>query len=172
MKFVTNALILCFLAGRVLTQNAGLTTELYSAETLKNLRIIQQAALKSDYALKQTAYLSNNIGPRLSGSAQAQRSIEYVAEELRKLGLEVRLQKLMVPHWVRGVETGELIEFPGMAEGTTQKVVLTAIGGSVATPTNGLVAEVVVVNNFEELNRLGPARSCGKDRDVQREVRP
>ena len=135
---------------------------LYSPQLLKELKQIQQAALESDYAYRQTAYLSNNIGPRLSGSPQAQRAVEYVAGEMRRLGLEVKLEKLMVPHWVRGVETGELVEFPGQAPQTTQKIVLTALGGSVATPAAGLTAEVVVVNNYKELETLGRNKVAGK----------
>jgi carboxypeptidase Q len=130
----------------------------YPSQLLNELKQLQQAALASDYALKQAAYLCNNIGPRLSGSPQAQRAVEYVAEEMRKLGLEVKLEKVMVPHWVRGVETGELTQFPGMARGTTQKIVLTALGGSVATPPGGLLAPVVVVNSFDELSALGEAK--------------
>src|SRR5258706_6771103 len=49
-----------------------------------------------------------------------------------------------------------------MAPGTTQKIVLTALGGSVATPSEGLTAEVVVVNNFDELTALGRNRVAGK----------
>ncbi|HJU56279.1 MAG TPA: M20/M25/M40 family metallo-hydrolase [Pyrinomonadaceae bacterium] len=135
---------------------------LYSPQLLSEMKRIQQAALESDYAYKQTAHLSNNIGPRLSGSPQAQRAVEYVADELRRLGLEVKLEKLMVPHWVRGLETGELVEFPGQAPQTTQKIVLTALGGSVATPAEGLTAEVVVVNDFNELQLLGRERVAGK----------
>ena len=126
------------------------------------MKQLQQAALNSDYALKQTAYLSNNIGARLSGSPKAQRAVEYVAAEMRKLGLDVRLQKLTVPHWMRGEERGELVEFSGMAPGTTQKVVLTALGGSVATPPNGSTAEVVVVENYDDLNQLGRKNVEGK----------
>jgi Zn-dependent M28 family amino/carboxypeptidase len=81
---------------------------------------------------------------------------------MRKLGLDVRLQKVMVPHWVRGVETGALIEWNGMAKGTTQKVVLTALGGSIATPENGLTAEVVVVDGWESLTALGRKGVEGK----------
>src|SRR5689334_18675064 len=115
----------------------------YPPQLLDEMKQLEQAALASDYALKQVAYLCNNIGPRLSGSPQAARAVEYVAGEMRKLGLEVKLEKAMVPHWVRGVETGALVEFPGMAAGTTQKVVLTALGGSVATPAEGTTAPVV-----------------------------
>ena len=103
-------------------------------ENTAELKQLQQAALKSDYAYRQTAHLSNNIGPRLTGSAQAEKAVEYVAAELKALGLEVQLEKVMVPHWVRGEETAALVEFPGMAPNTTQKIVLTALGGSVATP--------------------------------------
>lgn len=134
----------------------------YPPQLLEEMKQLQQAALSNDYALKQVAYLCNNIGPRLSGSPQAARAVEYVADEMRKLGLEVRLEKVMVPHWVRGVETGELTQFPGMAAGTTQKVVLTALGGSVATPAAGITAPVVVVNNFNELTALGEAKVKGK----------
>ncbi len=136
-------------------QTPSPTPQLYSAKTLSDLQKLQTAALDEDYALKQTAYMTYNIGPRLSGSPQAQRAVEWVADEMRKLGLDVRLQKVMVPHWVRGVETGALVEWNGMAKGTTQKVVLTALGGSVATPESGLTAEVVVVDSWESLAALG-----------------
>lgn len=134
----------------------------YTPQLLDEMKRLQQAALSNDYALKQVAFLSNNIGPRLSGSTQAARAVEYVADEMRKLGLDVRLEKVMVPHWVRGLETGELVQFPGMAAGTTQKVVLTALGGSVATPAIGIIAPIVVVNNFDELTALGEAKVKGK----------
>jgi acetylornithine deacetylase/succinyl-diaminopimelate desuccinylase-like protein len=134
----------------------------YPQPLVAELRQLQQAALNSDYAYRQVAHLCNNIGPRLSGSAQAARAVEYVAGEMRRLGLDVQLEKALVPHWVRGVETGELVEFQGQAPNTTQKVVLTALGGSVATPPEGVTAEVVVVNNFDELRQLGRERVSGK----------
>lgn len=138
------------------------TPEIYSAETMKALHDLQQAALASDYAYRQVAHLSNNIGPRLSGSRQAQKAVEYVAGELKRLGLEVQLEKVMVPHWVRGEETAALVRWPGQAENTTQKIVLTALGGSVATPPDGLTAEVVVVRDFDELKSLGKEKVAGK----------
>jgi len=134
----------------------------YSTQTLGELKKLQQAALASDYAWRQTAYLSNNIGPRLTGSAQAEKAVEYVAAELKALGLDVRLEKVTVPHWVRGEETAALVEYPGMADKTTQKIVLTALGGSVATPSTGLTAEVIVVGNFDERQSLGREKVAGK----------
>src|SRR5216683_8227823 len=77
----------------------------YSPQFVAEIKKVQQAAFESDFAYRQLAHLSNNIGPRLRGSAQAQAAVEYVAAELRQLGLEVQLEKVMVPHWVRGEET-------------------------------------------------------------------
>ena len=145
-----------------LSQPPAAPTVQYSPQFVAEIKRVQQAALESDYAYRQLAHLSDNIGPRLSGSPQAQAAVEYVAAELRKLGLEVQLEKVMVPHWVRGEETAALTDYPGMAQGTTQKIVLTALGGSTATSNEGLEAEVVVVNNFDELQALGRDRVAGK----------
>src|SRR5205085_5119238 len=106
--------------------------------------------------------LANNIGPRLSGSAQAAKAVEYVAGELRAIGCEVQLEKAMVPHWVRGEEMAVLIQFPGQASGTSQKIVLCALGGSVATPPQGIEAGVIVVKNFDELKAMPREKVTGK----------
>jgi carboxypeptidase Q len=131
-------------------------------QLLEELARIKSAALTDDYAYKQVAYLTENIGPRPSGSLQAKAAVEYVAAELRQLGLEVQLEEVKVPHWVRGAETAELVEYPGQVAGTTQKVVLAALGGSTATAADGLTADVVVVNDFEELKKLGRDKVAGK----------
>src|SRR6202043_2529240 len=114
------------------------------------------------YAYKRLSHLTENIGPRPSGSPQAQAAVEYVAAELRQLGLEVHLEEVTVPHWLRGAESAELIEYSGHVPGTSQKVVLTALGGSTATPAEGITADVVVVNDFDELKTLGRERVSGK----------
>jgi hypothetical protein len=138
------------------------TPAVFSAQTLADLKRLQQTALTSDYAYRQVAHLANNIGPRLSGSAQAAKAVEYVATELKALGCEVQLEKAMVPHWVRGQETAALVQFPGQAPNTTQKIVLCAFGASVATPTDGLEAEVIAVRNFDELKSLPRDKVAGK----------
>jgi hypothetical protein len=161
-NFLFALIYVVIFAYQITAQQPTPTPMLYSEKTLAELKRIQSAALQSDYAYRQTAYLSNNIGARLTGSAQGERAVQYVADEMRKLGLDVRLQKLIVPHWVRGEEKGELVEFEGMAKGTTQKIVLTALGGSIATASNGLTAEIVVVSNFDELEKLGRKNIEGK----------
>ena len=148
--------------GSTPTPTPTATPIVFSTQTLADLKKIQQAALSSDYAYKQVAHLANNIGPRLSGSAQAAKAVEYVANELKALGCEVQLEKVMVPHWVRGEETAALIRWPGLVEGTTQKVVLTALGASVPTPKEGIIAEVVVAKNFDELKAMPRDKIAGK----------
>ena len=129
---------------------------------MQQLSAIKSAALNDDYAYRQLAHLTENIGPRPSGSPQARAASEYVAAELRKLGLEVHLEQVTVPHWVRGAETGALVDYPGIVPNTTQKIVLTALGGSSSPPPDGLSADVVTVDTFDELQALGRAKVAGK----------
>jgi carboxypeptidase Q len=138
------------------------TPLIFSEQTLAELKRIRQAALSSDYAYRQVAHLANNIGPRLSGSPQAAKAVEYVAGELKAIESEVQLEKVIVPHWVRGEETAALVQFPGQAQNAAQKIVLCALGGSVATPSEGITAEVVVVKNFDELRSIGREKAAGK----------
>src|SRR4051812_18789579 len=138
------------------------TPVVFAPQTLVDLKRIRDAALTSDYAYRQVAHLSNNIGPRLTGSAQAAKAVEYVSSELKKLGCEVALEKVTVPHWVRGEETAALVEFPEQATNKTQKIILCALGGSVATPASGLTTEVIAVNTFEELEALPSDKTQGK----------
>jgi hypothetical protein len=88
--------------------------------------------------------------------------VQYVADELRKLGLEVRLEEVKVPRWMRGTETAELVEYTGQAPGSSQKIVLTALGGNTPTSANGITGEVVVVQSFDELKVLGREKVAGK----------
>src|SRR5438477_1855545 len=138
------------------------TPAVFSTETLADLKRLQQAALTSDYAYRQVAHLSNNIGSRLTGSAQADKAVEYVASELTAIGGEVQLERVRVPHWVRGEETAALVQFPGQAANTTQKIVLCALGDSVPTPADGIEAEVIAVRNFDELKSLPRDKVAGE----------
>ena len=129
---------------------------------MQQLSAIKAAALNDDYAYRELAHLTENIGARPTGSVQARAAAEYVAGELRKLGLDVRLQPVTVPHWVRGAETAALVEYPGMVPDTTQKIVLTALGGSGSTPLEGITADIIPVNTFDELAALGRDKVAGK----------
>ncbi len=134
----------------------------YSAELRDQLQAVRDAALTSDYAWHQLEHLTENIGPRPAGSPQAQAAAEYVAAEMRKLGLDVHIEPALVTHWIRGEEKAQLVEYPGQAPETTQRIVLTALSGSSATPAEGITAEVVVVHSFDELTALGREKVAGK----------
>ena len=134
----------------------------FAPELVRQLESLRDAALASDYAYHQLAYLTENIGARPTGSPQADAAARYVAETMRAAGLEANLEEITVPHWVRGAETAELVGWHGQTPGTVQKIVVTALGGSTSTPANGLVTEVVVVSNFDELKALGKEKVSGK----------
>jgi carboxypeptidase Q len=108
------------------------------------------AALVSDHAYTRLAYLTDNIGNRLSGSKSLERAIEWALAEMKRDGLDnVRGEKVMVPHWVRGEESLELTAPQQL------KLSLLGLGNSVGTPAEGIAAEAVVVRNFAELDALG-----------------
>ncbi|HWW19597.1 MAG TPA: hypothetical protein VNZ06_02220, partial [Steroidobacteraceae bacterium] len=120
-------------------------------QTIATLSEIRDAAMSSDWAWKRLEELTDRIGPRLSGSPQNAAAVAQVAAAMRALGADVRLQPVKVPHWVRGEEHAELVDYPGRPSGVTQTLHLTALGGSSATPSSGLSARVIVVHDFDEL---------------------
>ena len=127
------------------------------APTMKK---IYQTALLEGQSYPWLAHLSNQIGGRLSGSLNAQRAVEWGKEELDALGLDrVWLQPVMVPKWIRGTFEYANIE---TSPGNTINVPVCALGGSIATPLAGIRAEVVEVQDFEELKALGEDKVKGK----------
>lgn len=108
------------------------------------------AALTSDRAYERLAYLTDQIGNRLSGSKSLERAIAWAIAEMKSDGLDnVRGEKVMVPHWVRGEESLE------MTSPVPQKLTLLGLGNSVGTPASGITADAIVVRNFDELDALG-----------------
>ncbi|KJD34964.1 peptidase M28 [Tamlana sedimentorum] len=124
------------------------------------LRTIFTQSLTNGKSYDWLNHLSNQIGSRLSGSLGAEKAVDYTKEELEKLGLDkVWLQPVMVPRWIRGAKEFAFIE---SEPGKTNNVNICALGGSVATPALGLKANVVEVQNFEELKALGKKNVEGK----------
>ena len=105
-------------------------------------------ALADSSAFERLAELVDRFGPRLSGSDNLERALDWILEEMRGDGLEnVRGEPVTVPHWVRGEESARLVE------PRARELPLLGLGGSVATPAGGIEAEVLVVGSFEELER-------------------
>src|SRR3954451_3264700 len=154
---------LSLLLGTAMGQLQISPDENLSQETIAEMRQIQRAALADDYTYKQLQHLTDHIGPRPSGSPQAAAAVEYVAQELRGLGFEVRLEKVAVPRWVRADEKAELVSYPGQVPGTTQKIVMTSLGApGVATGSQGITAEVLPIGSFEELASTPREKVLGK----------
>ncbi|WP_339651766.1 M20/M25/M40 family metallo-hydrolase [uncultured Maribacter sp.] len=126
----------------------------------EQIKKIYDAALTQGKGYDWLNYLSNQIGGRLSGSVQAQQAINYSKSQLDLLGLDkVWLQPVMVPKWVRG--TTEFAYFE-TTPGITTNVAICALGGSVATPPEGIKANIIEVNGIEELVTLGKDKIQGK----------
>ena len=132
------------------------------AQLKSELITLRDAALADDYAYEQAAHLTDNIGARPVGSLAAEAAVEYVAHELRRLGLQVQLEEVKVPHWIRGIDRAELVGYAGQAQGTTQNIVLTALGGTVPTSSSGITAAIVVAKTFDDLKELGRQTVAGK----------
>ena len=105
-------------------------------------------------------HLTNQIGGRLSGSLNAERAVKWAKEELDALPLDsVWLQAVMVPKWVRGTFEYANIE---SSPGNTINVNICALGGSIATPSVGIRANVVEVKHLDDLAKLGKEKIKGK----------
>ena len=106
------------------------------------------AALADSAAYKRLGDLVDRFGHRFSGSQSLERAIDWIIAEMRKDGLQnVRGEPVMVPRWVRGRESVELIS-PRL-----DTLAMLGLGGSVGTPPAGIEADVMVVSSFDELTR-------------------
>jgi carboxypeptidase Q len=117
--------------------------------------VIEGAERLIAYELEQSgawdivAHLADQIGPRPSGSPNADEAVRWTTEMLESWGLDVRNEPVTVPRWVRGREEGWL------SSHRDQQIVLTALGGSIPTDDEGLEAPIVEVRSFEEVDELG-----------------
>ncbi len=118
---------------------------------------IRDAALAGTRAFEIVRSLTVEVGPRSAGSAGDRAAVAWGLRTLKDLGLaNVHAEPVTVPHWDRGEIAGEIVSpYP-------QPVVLTALGGSVATPAEGIAAEVVRVTSLDALDALEPAKVKGR----------
>ena len=120
---------------------------------------IYNSALTNSQCYSWLDHLSNTVGARLSGSDGAAKAVQYTKSQMEALGFDkVFLQEVMVPHWVRGEKETAYIQ----DNKTKIKVPICALGGSIATPKNGITAEVVEIHSFDEMKALGADKIKGK----------
>ncbi len=100
-----------------------------------------------NFAWDRLAFMTDTFGPRHSGSANLDATLRWAEAEMKEDGLEnVRLEPVMVPQWVRGEESLEIVEpFPNA-------VPILGLGGSVSTRPEGVSGELMVVSSYDELN--------------------
>ncbi len=109
---------------------------------------IYRAATGDSLAYIRLGRLVDTFGHRLSGSPSLEAAIDWILAEMTKDGLEkVRSEPVMVPRWVRGTESVEMVQ-PRVAP-----LRMLGLGGSVGTPKNGITAPVLVVSSFDELQQ-------------------
>lgn len=123
-----------------------------SPEIRKTALALREQAFSGSRAAEWVRGLTDHAGPRLTGSRGLVAAVDWALATLRAEGFSnVRAEKVPVRVWERGIETGEIVSpYP-------QKLVLTALGGSVATPESGLEAEILEVDSLEALDAKGEA---------------
>jgi hypothetical protein len=118
---------------------------------------LRDAAVGDDWGYRFLERLTTQVGQRLAGTEALARAAAMAQRELAAAGFEkIHAEEFPMTAWVRGVETGEIIA-PG-----PQKLVLTALGGSVATPESGIEAEVALFRTYAELLAAPPQSLTGK----------
>ncbi len=104
------------------------------------------AALADSSAWQRLAELTDRFGNRPVGSESLERALDWILAEMRSDGLErVRSEPAMVPHWVRGAESLELVE------PRRTRLPMLGLGGSIGTPKDGVTAPVLVVSDYDDL---------------------
>ncbi|MCG9972978.1 M20/M25/M40 family metallo-hydrolase [Christiangramia crocea] len=153
MKSFHIAIVLLFTGISVSGQNQYINDSL-------TIRKIYDMSLLNGKSYQWLDHLSNEIGGRLSGSYNAQQAVEYTKSELEELGLDkVWLQPVMVPKWTRGEREFAYVQ---TGPGVTRNVNITALGGSIATPSGGTKAQVIEVQGLEQLAEYGRENIEGK----------
>jgi carboxypeptidase Q len=114
------------------------------------------ASMDDSAAYRRLSEMVDRFGNRFSGSKSLEDAIDWIVSEMKKDGLQkVRTEPVMVPHWVRGEESLEMVT------PRRDPMQLLGLGGSIATPANGIQAEVFVVNSFDDLTS-NAAQAKGK----------
>ncbi len=109
---------------------------------------------RDDFAWRRLAELTDTFGHRLSGSENLERAITWAEATMKRDGLQnVRTEPVMVPKWVRGRESAEILNPPH------HPMAMLGLGGSVGTPAGGIEADVLTVSSFDEVrSRAADAR--------------
>jgi len=122
-----------------------------SEGVLKKAQELRDKALQSSDAFSHAESLTVEVGPRLVGSAGDDLAVAWAIKRLKAIGADsVRTEPVNFPYWERGVAEAEILSpFP-------QSLVVSALGGSVGTPAEGVKGNVVLFESLEELKSSNP----------------
>lgn len=139
------------------TLTAAATAQDIKPETAKNAAMLRDAALKSDLAYDILESITTEVGPRLAGSPGDFRAQDWAVAKFNELGFDkVYKEPVKIPYWKRIHERAEVIApFP-------QPLYITALGGSVSTPEDGLQADVIQFETVEDLINAPEGIAKGK----------
>ncbi|XP_075212943.1 carboxypeptidase Q-like [Lycorma delicatula] len=105
---------------------------------------------------EELSNFTDKFGSRQSGTENLEKSINYTMDLLRHYNLEnVHGEPCMIPVWIRGKEYAEMIT------PRNHSLNMLGLGGSISTPPDGITAEALVVNSFDELHERA-AEAVGK----------
>jgi len=151
-RIAPGLLMLALLASHTSAQTNGSWLDPFRGNASKLIA----AATADQFAWDRLAELTDTYGQRLSGSDNLNRAIAWAVETMKKDGLDnVHTERVMIPRWVRGNESLEIINPPHHV------VPMLALGGSIATPPHGIEADVMVVSSGEDLAKRA-AEAKGK----------
>lgn len=130
-------------------------------EDARTIRTIYDLALTESSCYQWLYHLTKEVGGRLAGSPQSAAAIAYGQHILDTLGMDsTYLQACTVPTWVRG--EAEQVRIVNSQQIGTQELHALALGHSIGTGPDGLVAEVIEVRSLDDLEKLGRAQLAGK----------
>jgi carboxypeptidase Q len=156
-KFSAAVVVLFFgAAGAVRANNNALPKGPAEDGTLPSLVRIAGEGEMNSHAFDYLTELSDKVGPRLTGSPEAQKAIEWGVAKMKKIGLEnVHTEKFQIWRgWTRGSAQAELLS------PIRRPLHIDAMGWTGSTPVGGVEADVVPVNildldeEMKDLSRL------------------
>lgn len=129
----------------------------------------QELTLDNTLAYQLTESITVEIGQRLAGSEADARAVAWAEQKFKQLGYDkVWTEPFTMQYWQRG-NASLSVSAP-----FHQNLVVTALGGSIGTPFDGINAQVVMFDSLEQLKQADAAqvkdkivfinKSMGKDK--------
>jgi hypothetical protein len=136
----------------------ALTPAAQAADTpLATAQQLTRTAQTDGWAYGFVEGLTTRIGQRLAATEAEARAADWAVAQLQAAGFEnVHREAVPMPAWVRGAESAEIVG------PNPQRLVLTTLGNSVATPAEGITADIALFHSYADLLAAAPGSLAGK----------